>query len=126
VRVQQPERDTRSCGVAGDYFDLPRARFCFLEPTSVQRSFGEIADEPARDDRMACRARRIEEPFCEFVGVGVPARPERSEDPTDLREGDRDVRPVGTAMRSACAAARSAASSTPQRAIRTLIPRRVR
>jgi hypothetical protein len=59
----------------------------------VQRGFGELADEPARDDRMVGRAGRIEEPFGEFVGVGVPARPERGEDPTDLREGDSEVRP---------------------------------
>ena len=59
----------------------------------MQRGFGEIADEPACDDRVVCRTRRIEEAFDGLVGVGVPARAECGEDPTELREGDSDVRP---------------------------------
>ncbi|MET7425780.1 hypothetical protein [Dactylosporangium sp. NPDC005555] len=59
----------------------------------MQCSIGEIADEPARDNRVVCRTRRIEEAFGHLVGVGVPARSECGEDPTELREGDGDVCP---------------------------------
>ncbi len=89
--------------------------------------FGEIADQPARDYRVVRQTRRIEEAFRCCVGVVVPAGPKCGLDPTELCEGHGDIRPgpncakaavifapVLTAIRSAAAAARSTASSSPR------------
>jgi len=91
--VPQPDRDAGSRDVTGRRFDLFHPRSRLVGPPGVQRRFGQVADQPARDDRMVRRARRIKEAFGGLVGVGSPARAERGEDPAELREGDGQVRP---------------------------------
>jgi hypothetical protein len=66
--VPQPYRDAGSRDVTGCRLDLPHARSCLVDPAGVQRGFGKLADEPARDDRVMGRARRIEEAFTEAAG----------------------------------------------------------
>jgi len=38
----------------------------------MRGGFGEIADHRARDERVVRRAGRIEEAFCQRVGIVVP------------------------------------------------------
>ena len=99
--MPQPHSDAGSRNVARCGFDLCHAHSCFAGPADVQRRFGKIADEPARDNRVVGRARRIEEAFGGLVSLGVPARSERGGIRPDCANATVRFAPVGNAMRSA-------------------------